>query len=195
MEYILISDSKLKVMLERQDLEEWDISADMLDYANPEAKKVLGDILKYAKQEFGFDTSGHKVLLQLFPSKDGGCELFVTCVGASEILDYDDEPNPSALEPKAYSFEKLDHMLAVCKHLLRLEVCQSSSAWFDDDGRWFLTFYEKECPSALDLLPLNRLSFISEYGDVESPKAISLYLSEYAYPICESNAVEVLGTL
>ncbi len=194
MEYILISDSKLKVMLDQQDLEEWDISADMLDYANPETKKVFGDILKYAKQEFGFDTSGHKVLLQLFPSKDGGCELFVTCVGVSELID-NDEPAANSYTPRAYSFEKLDYMLAVCKHLLRLEVCQSSSAWFDDDGRWFLTFYEKERPSALDLLPLNRLSFISEYGDTESPKAISLYLSEYAYPICENNAVEVLGTL
>ena len=182
-------------MLERQDHEEWDISADMLDYANPDAKRVFGDILKYAKQELGFDTSGRKVLLQLYPSRDGGCELFVTCVGMSESLDDTDAHNSDTQFAKAYSFEKLDYLLTVCKHLLHLEVCQSSSAWFDDSGRWYLTVNEKEHCEDLDLLPLNRLSFISEYGEAESYKALSLYLCEYAHSVCEENAIEVLGTL
>ena len=69
MEYILINDSKLKIILGRQELEEWDISIDELDYANPAAKKVFEGILGYAKKELGFDTSGYKVLLQLYPSK------------------------------------------------------------------------------------------------------------------------------
>ena len=193
MEYILISDSKLKVMLEQQDLKEWDISADMLDYTNPNAKKVFGDILKYAKQEFGFDTSGCKVLLQLYPSKDGGCELFVTCVKSSELIT--DIDNYGSCVTKAYSFEKLDYLLAVCKQLLRLEICKSSSAWFDEDGRWYLTFVEKDHCEELDLLPLSPISFISEYGEPESHKALSLYLCEYASPICEENAIEVLGML
>ena len=68
MEYVMINESKLKVMLEESDLEGLELSSEELDYANPEAKQLFGDILGYAKEELGFDTSGYRVLLQLYPS-------------------------------------------------------------------------------------------------------------------------------
>ena len=51
MEYILINEGKLKVMFEKSDLEEFDIRAEELDYANPDAKPVFEDILRYAYRE------------------------------------------------------------------------------------------------------------------------------------------------
>ena len=81
MDYIMINESKLKIMLEAKDLEEWDIRIDELDYSNPYAKIIFEEILDYAKSNLGFDSDGRKVLLQLYPSKDGGCELFITRMG------------------------------------------------------------------------------------------------------------------
>lgn len=192
MEYIPINESKLKVMLEREDLEEWDVTAEGLDYANPEAKRLFGDILKYAKREFGFDTAGRRVLLQLFPSRDGGCELFITCVGLSS--DNDVRLEYTSTVQRAYSFDCLDNLVKVCKRLLELGVFKESSAYFDEEGRWYLTFLDED-PDGLDSLPLNRLSFICEYGENESPKGLSLYLCEYANPVCTDNAIERLGML
>ncbi len=193
MEYILISESKLKIMLTRQDIEEWNISVEELDYGNPGAKAVFEEILGYAREELSFDTSGHKVLLQLYPSKDGGCELFITRLGEST--------ERGALKParakqrqKAYSFQKLSHLLAVCKRLSLNGFTGESSAWFDSEGKWFLLLSTDE-DSELDLLPLDRFSFICEYGDTESPKALSLYLSEYASPVCRDNASAILGKI
>ena len=195
MEYILISEGKLKVMLEREDLEEWDISADRLDYSDPEAKRVFGDILGYAKRELGFDTSGSKVLFQLYPSRDGSCELFITCIGRCSDKLSTDEASKHAGMQRAYSFDCLEHLLAVCKRLVGASGFRDSSAWFDEDGVWYLTFFDTEATEELDMLPLNRLSFICEYGESEAPKTLSLYLCEYGKAICQGNAIEQLGRL
>ena len=194
MEYIRISESKLKVMLERKDLEEWDISADRLDYSDPDAKRVFGDILCHAKRELGFDTAGRRILLQLYPSRDGGCELFISCseLPAGANNEHDSEETG---KKRAYSFSSLEDLLAVCKRLLgRCGFCDSS-VWFDENGRWYLLFTELGTSPELDMLPLNPLSFICEYGESESYTALSLYLGEYARPVCEGNAIERLGTL
>ena len=194
MEYIRISESKLKVMLERKDLEEWDISADRLDYSDPDAKRVFGDILCQAKRELGFDTAGRRILLQLYPSRDGGCELFISCSELPAGMNNEQSPREVG-KKRAYSFSSLEDLLAVCKRLLgRCGFCESS-AWFDENGRWYLLFTELGTSPELDMLPLNPLSFICEYGESESYTALSLYLGEYARPVCEGNAIERLGTL
>ena len=190
MEYILINEGKLKVMFEKSDLEEFDIRAEELDYANPDAKPVFEDILRYAREEFGFDTSGHKVLLQLFPSRDGGCELFITRLPS--LCEY---PKPQQKESAAYSFEELSHLLSVCKRLLSKGFCGESSAWADSQGRWYLMLEDSDM---LDLhgLPIpHELSFIEEYGESQSPRVLSLYLGEYAQSICEHDAIEILGEI
>ena len=84
MEYLIISESKLKVTLDLDELEQRSLEASALDYSDPDAKKLFGDILYAAKEELGFDTSGYRVLLQLYPSRDGGCELFITKLSALE---------------------------------------------------------------------------------------------------------------
>lgn len=187
MEYILINDSKLKIILESKELAEWDISADELDYANPAARQVFEGLLGYAKKELGFDTSGHKVLLQLFPSKDGGCELFITRLGPnSEQRSPRTDKEKKPLEKKAYSFDKLSHLLAVCKRLSSMKYCGNSSAWFDDSGKWFLLLSSEEG---------SELNFISEYGEQESPSALELYLCEYGTAVRREDAALILGKI
>ena len=192
MEYILINDSKLKIILESRELAEWDISADELDYANPAAKRVFEGLLDHAKKELGFDTSGYKVLLQLYPSKDGGCELFVTRLGKDPSAKHSSsEKEQKRSEPRAYSFERLSHLLSVCKRLSVMGYKGDSSAWFDTEDRWFLLLSLPFEPTS----DADSLNFISEYGEPESPKALALYLSEYGNEVCKSDAVTMLGKI
>ena len=81
MEFILINDNKIKVMLTEEDLQEFEIEADELDYSNTDTKKMFWDVLSRAKRLTGFDTDGQRVLVQLYPSRHGGCEMFVTKIG------------------------------------------------------------------------------------------------------------------
>ena len=82
MEFIIISEDKIKVTLTAEDLEEFELDSSTLDYANTETKRMFWDVLSRAKHRTGFDTDGQKVLVQLYPSKQGGCEIFVTKIGS-----------------------------------------------------------------------------------------------------------------
>ncbi len=209
MEYVLISESKLKVMLEDYELESHNLEAQTLDYADPGAKKLFGDILCYAKDEFGFDTTGHRVLLQLYPSKDGGCELFITKLGK---LDRDEgvcEPTEPEKKKRSsqkekrqkndriFRFEKLSYLIRVCKHLYENETECSGSVFVDDNGTWFLmlSFEDPIYDEIYDILPLNELSFISEYGVSENSRSLALYLVEHATEICSEDAVDIFGKI
>ena len=209
MEYVMINESKLKVMLENYELEARNLEADELDYADPDAKKLFGDILCYAKDNFGFDTSGHRVLLQLYPSKDGGCELFITKLGKleKESGGYDQgegekkkrvyQREKKQKNDRAFRFERLSHLLKVCKRLYENSVECSGSVFIDTDGVWFLilSFEDSIYDEIYDVLPINDLSFISEYGSAENPRTLALYLSEHATEIRSGDAIEVLGRI
>ena len=77
MELILINESKLKIMLDEQDMKEYNIG-DESDCSHFETRKAIRDILDRARDEIGFNTEGAEIFVQLYSSKKGGCELFVT---------------------------------------------------------------------------------------------------------------------
>ena len=208
MEYVMINESKLKVMLEESDLSRLELSSEELDYANPEAKQLFGDILGYAKEELGFDTSGYRVLLQLYPSKDGGCEIFITRLGKLEEAEVPKSKENSAKEKtrkpqrrnkkrKAFRFEHLSHLVGACRRLAESGSSPHSEVFTDLDGDWFLilSYEDDEYSEVMDMLPVNELSFISEYGSPEDTRALSLYLGEYGRAICTSDAIETLSKL
>ena len=49
MEFILINENKIKVMLSASDLEDFEIEAKDLDYANTDTKRMFWDVLSRAK--------------------------------------------------------------------------------------------------------------------------------------------------
>ncbi len=213
MEFILINENKMKVMLSACDLEEFEVEADELDYANTDTKRMFWDILSRAKHSTGFDTDGQRVLVQLYPSRHGGCEMFVTKIGILGSIDESCE-NECAKAPiisekitvkpraeksraqkkqlTAYGFENLSFMLSVCKQLFTIGYSGESSAYIGDNERFYLFLSEPEPKSYFQL---DRYSFINEFGKEENRDSARLYLSEHGKAICRSNAVALLSKL
>ena len=77
MEIIPINDSKLKIMLDECDMKELHICDDA-DCAKGETRLAIRALLERAKTEIGFNTEGSEIFVQLYTSKGGGCELFIT---------------------------------------------------------------------------------------------------------------------
>jgi negative regulator of genetic competence, sporulation and motility len=209
MEYILINESKLKITLGGEELEARALESEKLDYADPDAKQLFCDILEQARQRLGFDTTGYRVLLQLYPIRDGGCELYVTRLSKLDELDGGEDARAEQVrhqkrdaqrKPKkqkhkrAYRFETLEDLCRVCQRLIECRILFESSAYRTDDG-WYLTLSYEDDEQLTELLPISELSFISEYGYAEDARATSLYLGEYAKEICKENAVETLGRI
>ena len=85
MELIKINDRKLKIMMTSEDMAEYELTRDNIDYENVDTRRALRSIFATAKQRTGFDASSERVFVQMYPSKAGGCEMYITKLGDGDI--------------------------------------------------------------------------------------------------------------
>ncbi len=199
MELILISEKKLKIILTAEDMAEFLPDGQEPDYGDPDTRRMFRELLRRAKAQTGFDTDGSRVLVQLFSSRKGGCEIFVTKLGAlSEPLP--DEPSvhykPSyytdGRRSGAFGFDAMGHLLSVCRRLCQIGYGGESSVFLCDDRRYYLFL---DGMDTSDYLPLDEFSFIGEYGTSESYEASEHFVCEHGRPLCRGDAVRILGEL
>ena len=62
MELILINEKKLKIMLSPEDMREYEIDPDSVDYDKTETRRAFWSILDEAKHRTGFDAASERVL-------------------------------------------------------------------------------------------------------------------------------------
>ena len=209
MELIVINESKLKVTLSADDLCEFSLNNDTLDYSNAETKKMFWDILSRAKQNLGFSTDGHRVLVQLYPSKAGGCEMFVTKLGLlssdcccdrnekeGDIVGIHCKPSHKKLignsRTGVFGFDTLSSLLSVCRRLRDIGYDGNSAAYRCDQKKYHLFL---DGLDSYSFMPPDEFTFINEYGSVENTEAMSYYIEEHGSVICSSDAVDILGVL
>ena len=199
MELIVINENKLKITLSECDMKQYSLDCSTIDYDNTETRRAFWNILDEVKHKTGFDAASQKVFIQLYPSKEGGCEMYVTKLGGGHKNGQTEEPVPDShrLHPlhrrrTAYSFEDVEHLLSVCKRLSAMGFSDKSSAWRSDldDKKYYLILVE---PEENAYLPLSECSFICEYGKSENLKVTLLMLHEHASCICKAGAVEILS--
>lgn len=208
MDLIKISNTKLKIMLTHSDMIHYDLHNENISIADQHVRDVLRRLLADAKQQFGFDSDMQRVFVQMYPSADGGCELFVS------KPDQDGEPcanaDVRALSPStqygravcarerfktemcAYSFARLEHLIAVCKRLHAMGYHGSSSAYVDQKRAYFLVLHEAGYSS---LYSPDEYCVLGEYGTRENARTLQSYLGEYCKTICDHNAVQTLMQL
>lgn len=202
MELILISDSKLKVMLTSEDMKHYELDSRTLDYDNTETRRAFWNILDEAKHKTGFDAAKERIFVQVYPSRSGGCEMYVTklgLVGAGEgKITYPREIPKKSLgvaKNRVYRFSKLDTMISACKLLEERGYTRDSQAYFDEEKRQYYLIIS-ECSFSQKNNGLSEeYAFISEYGCRLSKEDIHFYIIEHCACICDKNAVELLSQL
>ena len=208
MELLRVNECKLKVALTKEDLADFDLRAEELDYGNTDTKRMLWEILSRAKHAVGFDTDGARVLVQLFPCRSGGCEMYITRLGTPDdgtgnpregavtatSLHYKPSHHPptGTGRPGAFGFDRMDRLITVCHRLRGIGYAGESEAYIGDDGRYYL-FLEGLDPTGY--LSLDEYTFIVEYGSAESVEALRGFLSEHGRAVCARGAVDRLGIL
>ena len=201
MELIVINENKLKITLSQCDMQQYALDCSTIDYDNTETRRAFWNILDEVKHKTGFDAASQKVFIQLYPSKEGGCEMYVTKLGGAQKSETDDDAvaNSHRLHPlhrrrTAYSFNNIDNLIAVCRRLDAIGFSDKSSAWRSaiNESKYFLLLEE---PEENAYLPLTEYSFILEYGKNENLKNTLLFIHEHAFPICTQYAVETLSAI
>jgi len=210
MELLRIGEEKLKIILTHEDLLSFEMNEDDLDYANTETKRMLWNILHQAKSSVGFNADGHRVLVQLYPSKGGGCEMFVTRLGAlpcgTPIEADGEETKEDAVHHSAKSlahtkkdgrlgafcFETLDDLLCACRRLHLLGHKGQSFAYRSEEGHYYLFL---DGLDATGYFSVDEFSFLNEYGSPRAVDATETMLSEHGTLFCPTGAVARLGIL
>ena len=209
METIRISDRKLKIMLTASDMSHFELNANTLE-TGIQSHRIFRHLLHELKDKVGFEADDGHISVQYFPSREGGCEMFISNLdedGEHEEMGTAEnkEMRKAALQIQrpcarsdcfrrefAYRFESLEDLLAVCRRLVQIGYICESSAWRDSEKRYFLLM------TALTASPFSipdEIGFIVEYGKIENAAAIRLYVREYGQTICEKEALMRLAKL
>ena len=201
MELIMINENKLKITLSVCDMKQYCLDCSTIDYDNTETRRAFWSILDEVKHQTGFDAASQKVFIQLYPSKEGGCEMYVTKLGEKHSSEESSDPVPDShrLRPLprrriAFSFDSISRLISVCKRLSDIGYAEKSSAFRShiEKDKYYLLLEE---PEENAYLPVTEHSFISEYGKSENLKNTLLLIHEHTDTICQSRAVETLSEL
>lgn len=199
MELILINDSKLKIMLTEEDMVRYELDCKSVNYDNTETRRAFWSILDEAKHRTGFDAASDRVFIQLYPSKEGGCEMYVTKVGllctspqsrsgSSDKPDNSADPSCTADGILAFMFTSVGRMIAACRLTTRYGHIVSSTAWVDENGSCYL-FTSPGRDSDSSYL----CGVMNEYGTTADTDTVSAYIKEHGKELCGTNAVETLA--
>lgn len=195
MELILISASKLKVMLSAEDMARYELSCDTIECENSPSRKGFWHILDEAKRQTGFDPGGERVFVQLYPERSGGCEMFVTKLGASakkaadsgrggakEAVLRSGETHEEGLRECIYVFDALSDLLLACRCLKRSGGVTVSRAYADEGNRRFYLALDRAVPH------------LTEYNATVGGESVRTYMREHGRCFCR-DAIEILGSL
>ena len=208
MELIVISESQIKLMLTPDDLGRYPPeigTAALLRGILREAGKLPDG--SFAPLPKGFSENGKagKLYVQMYPSRGGGCELFVTRIGSraeSEITGESSRhgggercspANPSSakkslprslpLRRVVYRFDELNLLLGCCAVLSRRPYSGESAAYSERGKRRYYLVLTEETPAP------------GEYLGSRCPDETFFYISEHCAPLCREDAVRKLGDL
>ena len=186
MEFLNISDIKLKVTLSNDECREYGINTDANDFSGAKIRRTVREILTMVSEKSGFKVDGERLLVQLYPLPDKRCEIFVTrLTGRSrrESSELELSDGLSVLEEKrtAFRFDTTDDMIRAVRAVYREGMI--ADLYLDDLGRYYIHAKEEITDGFSELEP-----FI-EFGDRLSALPLAV-LSEYGTLICKGDAID-----
>ncbi|MBQ9773300.1 MAG: adaptor protein MecA [Clostridia bacterium] len=204
MELIRISDRKLKIMLTPTDMRHFELNPDTFCEDSVGMHRSFRHLLEEVKRQTGFEADDHQISVQYFPSREGGCEMFISRMPAVCESGCLSQPPTQSLQLRqknvrntfhrecAYRFSSLSDLLAVCHRLSEIGYIGSNSAYTDAAERYYLLLTVlAESPFTIP----EELQFLSEYGTIENSSLLKIYLAEHGQILCSENAVYQLGVL
>ncbi len=194
MELIVISDTRMKIMLSREDMQGYNIDISALDAENEASRQKLSYILDDASKNAGIKSLGRGAFVRVFASCDGGCEMFVTRF--SELSDKEDSEEGYCVNMSnekntvkrrfVYCFFSMRELLCACRALFMRGYRERSDLYKSETGEsFYLVLYEGE----------GDISVVLEYAEPVFFGGALVYISEHSIPVIENEAVQTLSAL
>ena len=207
MELIKITDQRLKIMLTPSDMTQFALDPITIENCNAQTTTAFRSFWGEICRQYGLDFDDSHLSVQYFPSRGGGCEMFVSSMSnASEdkdrrkrspgagnaILPMSKPLSGSFLRETAYRFDGLQSLLAACNRLKSIGYIGESAAYRDGSSVYYLLL-KLLSPSPFTLP--DEFAFLCEYGRPENAASLRLYFREHGSMIRSPDAVDVLAEL
>ena len=206
MELIIINEYKIKIVMTEQDMLDYGLDENEFYCSVTNTRDILEKIIHRSGIRTGFENinKSERLLLQLYPEKSGGCELYVTRLemelGEETAVRRDNENKALILSESgqlreganelAFSFEDLRAVSMACRELKSCAFSGESSLYFGKNKKYYLFLCEadenKKGPST---------ELLSEFGEPEIRAEISTLMLEYGKCVMDRCAVETLSKI
>ena len=191
----MIGESKLKIVASEDEMKKYNLNSPTSDSGGQVLRRAFWRVLDKAKSEVGFDPAGDKVLIQFYPIKSGGCEIFVTKLGilpesSARLVSRSSKIEVLSRSQGFYAFDSLDDLRKLCRtiSITSREFYPSSDVYFDN-GRYFLAIEEYgkggetvEFPCILEFAR----GLTADFG---------VYISEHADRLTDGDGIERFSTV
>ena len=146
MELIVISESKIKLTLTSEEMSLYSGST----------KEILSEIMDDVRNKCGCREMKGRIFIQMYPSREGGCEMFVTKLSEREkykntltgenhvLTEYRKYIYGERGKVFIYSFDNMEHLLSCCRDLSQMKYHGSSTVYVDRDKREYYLVLEAE---------------------------------------------------
>lgn len=200
MELIRISETRWKLALTREDMREYRLEEDGLCGEDATTKRIFLQILEDLGIGRAEDLSHDNFFVRAYPSRDGGCELFVSRISAphktpgttaakaylTDALPTAD-PTEKVRDPAArtargtrtslYRFSSPRDLRAARRYADAATTCRERREYLGEDGGYYLLLKEN-AGTDRD----RRLLLLSEFG-TPMPPMMEYYIGEHALPL------------
>lgn len=178
----------IKIILSKQDMNDFSITYESMDYDDPATKKVILKLLNQVKEKNKVDLLSGKLFIEAFPKDDGGCILYLNILGdmkENSVLNNNFKSPIIAVISNPFDLFKL------CKVLYRkYNHIIFKSHLYEDDGLYYLliySFYKQE-----DVL----CGIISEFGSIKGKgEFYSCIVKEHSNLLIKDEAIEKLFSI
>ena len=166
MEFLLVCKTKLKIVLDKEEVERYHLS-EFTSEQSRELRARLSEILSQAEERVGFHTEGERLLVSYYPTRLSGAELFVTVVSAAKE------------DSSFYVFSTLS------------DLCRAAAATdYSGESRAYLLPGGEYC---LELLSEGD-AVLSEFAELTPARKITPLL-KYGKKLADSDAVRLFALL
>ena len=196
MDVLKISETKIKITLLAADAKAFGLDGKTVDYNDMESRSKIWRVLDTVKMKWGFDPEGEKLLVQYYPSKDGGAEIFVTKLGRiakREEHRLSSSEDVTVLEARGavYCFSDIDDLISACRTAAARGYIKDSELYYTDGEGYFLSVSAR---GAFRHGELCEGAFFGEYSKKLPPDTL-YYLREHSELILPKGAVELMAQL
>ncbi len=195
MEFLVIGESKLKIIMSVSDVKKYGIDSLNSDCTDPLCRRAVWSVLDVARDEVGFDPSGDKILVQFYPINGGGCEVFVTKLGilsasSAKIVSRSDKVALLSRVRLLYCFDGIEPLVLAAKAIIKnTKSPPLSDVYVGQKDKYFLLIEEYGKGGEISEFP-----YITEFGR-SLPADFLVYVLEHAEPVYKGDGVEKLSKL